>query len=141
MNLIEALKQANGKPVRRKGWGNDGSALIMKCDGDLIWAASKDIATLCRDSFLADDWCVVEPKSKIEEAIEREVADYFGVSPMESHRSQVAEAMRRVVNLALDEAKKAAWGQNISMCDGDMEKCVLSPKYVGERIDALKVKE
>ena len=140
MNLIEALKQANGKPVKREGL-----SMVYSFRGATLVSVFGARETFCpsEDWLLADDWYVVEPKSKIEEAIEREVdKNMLGNRPaMLVCREDLMRHIARIVNLALDEAKKAAWGKNISMCDGDMEKCVLAPKYVGERIDAIKVKE
>lgn len=130
MNLIEALREADGKKVSRKAWSPNMDCWFLEC-GQLKTTYGNAEPHTCKDNLLADDWYVVEPKSKIDEAIEREVADYFGVSPMESHRSQVAEAMRRVVNLALDEAKKC----------NKQTFCEICEKQFAERIDALKVKE
>lgn len=128
MNLIETLRQANGKPISRPGFSPEG---ISSIDGKgiMLWTKCDSIGNVAVwhptvDALLADDWYVVEPKSKIEEAIEWEAVNARGASTISSAEA----AMRRVVNLALDEAKSH----------------LLDPKMSGmikDIIDGLKVKE
>lgn len=86
------------------------------------------------EQLFADDWYVVEPKSPIEEAIEREMVAFYGL-PVEKiidGGGVFPAIINRIVNLTLDEAKKAAWG------NGTIES---AGRHCGsERIDALKVK-
>lgn len=126
MNLIEALKQANGKPVRRKAWAGsrDDDAGLVCIGTDLKWTNGGPLATFSPTAILADDWYVVEPKSKIEEAIERELNGNINFDDWRV-------AMRRVVNLALDEAANVVGCPSSSGLEG---------KYRDE-ILALKLKE
>lgn len=77
-------------------------------------------------------WMVVQPKSPIEEAIERESKRAVAMNDVNGEAAcwRVSAAMRRVVNLTLDEAKKAV-GEQLKNSDW----------IVGKAIDALKVKE
>lgn len=135
MDLIQALKKADGKPVMRESWPNlsHENGIIIR-NGWLDWKVSKADQGFHQDNILADDWYVVEPKSPIEEAIEREVSTYWaGISNSGKVVRELESSMSRIVNLTLDEAKKAAWG------NGTIES---AGRHCGsERIDALKVKE
>ena len=131
MNLIEALKAANGKPVKRSI--GKLSLIVGTCDS-LCWFNPTGDSTIaygmyCSD-ILADDWYVVEPKSPTEEAIEREVVEFYNrpMNEVESTGGKIPQILRRIVNLTLDEAKKAV---SASVLNEEAKR----------RIDALKVKE
>ena len=128
MNLIEALRQANGKPIRRKGWDANAVGLVVNHFDFLAWAEgpAATVNMSVSNNILADDWYVVEPKSKIEEAIERELEAVHYLINGPAHK-----IINRVVNLALDEAKKC----------NKQTFCEICEKQFAERIDALKVKE
>lgn len=134
MNLIEALKQANGKPVRRS---RSKLALIVGTCNSLCWFKPTGDSTIAYgmycDDLLADDWYVVEPKSKIEEAIERELESWYGCSmkSITDGAGTIPPMIRRIVNIALDEAKKC----------NKQTFCEICEKQFAERIDALKAKE
>lgn len=76
MNLIEALREAKGKPVRRELWDAMNPDPNKRINGvsfsgaKLTWYGD-NVTYLSKENFLADDWYIVAPKSKIEEAIER----------------------------------------------------------------------
>jgi hypothetical protein len=101
MNLIEALKEANGKLVSRKTITK--GSTIQEVDGAIVWndVAIGKCESFRADAFLADDWYVVEPKSKIEEAREREVQIYVDGGSLRS-------SMNRLINVALEEAVRVA---------------------------------
>lgn len=124
MNLIEALKQADGKPVARKEWGESGCTVSLG-EEKIVWGNRAAYGMYCND-LLADDWYVVQPQSKIEEAIERECQtfcwDYSGNSK---------KLINRIVNLALDEAANVVGCPSSSGLEG---------KYRDE-ILALRLKE
>lgn len=130
MNLIEALRQANGNPVARKEWGKSGCTVSVGKE-KIVWGNHATYGMYC-DDLLADDWYVVEPKSKIEEAIEREVKVFWNNEKAETMYSMDTKSMlRRVVNLALDEAADTL--QSLAD-DGYVAKAVFE-------ISKLKVKE
>ena len=131
MNLIEALKLADGKPVTHKSWNCD-SCFTFAENGQIIWERSCTPVCLRKDDFFSDDWYVVEPKSKIEEAIEREVVEFYNrpMNEVESTGGKIPQILRRIVNVTLDEAKEALFSEGFT-----------SGRQVEKVIDALKVKE
>lgn len=129
MNLIEALKQADGKPVARKKWGESGCTVSLG-EEKIVWGNRAAYGMYCND-LLADDWYVVEPKSKIEEAIEREDYDERN-NPVST---PLKSRMRRIVNIALDEAAKVTRNTDGSTCE-----CPTCTEVL-RHIHALKVKE
>lgn len=130
MNLIEALKAANGKPIRRRVWTAHQDAIEVSEGGArLLWDSTNETYAPQLESLLADDWYVVEPKSKIEEAIEREAYDERN-NPVST---PLSKRMCRIVNLTLDEAMRAM------SADGTWE--YVHVEFAKQRIDALKVKE
>lgn len=79
--------------------------------------------------YLSDEsLTIAQPKSAIEEAIDREVAGGVYMP-----NGDVQFRMRRIVNITLDEAKKAV--SNYGDCG---YSCVVREAH--KRIDALKVK-
>lgn len=145
MNLIEALKKADGKPVAREDWKKgDPSLRLVRVDCNMFWygGAGEDrrearLQYFSNSALLADDWYVVEPKSPIKEAIEREVEavreQQLFTKSVQDDKAVVADAMRRIVNLTLDEAKQAVNPNSRNMI-------VLYDIEISNRIDALKVK-
>jgi hypothetical protein len=126
MNLIEALKKADGKRVARLSWNEDTKhyGVVFSGSGNRPLVYGNDVGAWepTMEQLFADDWYVVEPQSLIEQAID---VEFRGIQ-------NAMVSVRRIVNLTLDEAKKAAWG------NGTIES---AGRHCGsERIDALKVK-
>ena len=139
MNLIECLKKADGKPVRRESWvGSDCSLQIIRKGNSMYWLGGSGedwrearIGFFADSALFADDWYVVEPKSRIEEAIDLGV-DAMPFSMYQKEKDAYSLTMRRIVNLTLDEAKKA--------CIDKMSNVDTLKRDLPIAIDALKVK-
>lgn len=132
MNLIETLKKADGKPVRRAMWDTFSWTIPnYRIVGKQVKKDTSEDSRISShvDDLLADDWYVVEPKSKIEEAIEREC---LGVLNQSFHQDAIRKILSRVANAVIDEAialekraSESGWGYSL---------CI-------QHLEALKLKE
>lgn len=104
MNFIEVLKLANGNPVSRRAWSKD-IYLKESVDKSLAWNTGTTYGMYV-DDILSDDWYVVAPKSKIEEAIKLEVNEYCrwtSISTDGECSKHLSLNMHHVANAAIDE--------------------------------------
>lgn len=111
MNLIEALKAANGKPIARQCWGSTLSECgIIPQEGEnkkLIYADRKSNWEPTVKQILADDWYVVEDDFCVETA-NRFMQKYAAELPRLEATQMLVAMMRDVWNAAIEAAAEVA---------------------------------
>lgn len=140
MKLQDTYPKYSGRIVKIV---STGAEIVVPNDGRDFFRFKDGDHTLCLapDTFNFEVE-LVDLKSPIEEAIEREVGDhialwtrkgFYSSNPPGTCNGDLMSAMRRIVNLTLEEAKRAAW------CNGAIQDAGIHPG--SERIDTLKIGE
>lgn len=134
MDLIQALKKADGKPVARNEWGKSSTKLSMG-DGWLIWGESGTKYGMYRDDLFADDWYVVE---LLDDVIEREAeAAYHALcndQPRQAHTKVIiTKHIRRVLAWQAENGKSDS--PKVGLLEESTKKSVIEQLVEGFLID------